>query len=68
MVAKCWLTSTLLVSGHKCSAGCSSGEKDGGGGREEVQRDVVGHTQAQTGVPSGTIQHDPAPAQSSSWG
>jgi len=26
-------------------------------GWEEVQIDVVGHTQAQTGVPSGTIQH-----------
>jgi hypothetical protein len=38
----------------------------GGVGREEVQIDVVGYTQAQTGVPSSTIQHDPA--QSSSWG
>jgi hypothetical protein len=32
----------------------------GGVGREEVQIDVVGYTQVQTGVPSSTIQHDPA--------
>ena len=37
----------------------------GGVGREEVQIDVVGHTQAQTGVPSGTIRHDPARSSTS---
>lgn len=26
MVAKCWLINAALVSGHKCSAGCNSGE------------------------------------------
>jgi hypothetical protein len=26
MEAKCRFTSTVLVSGHRCSAGCSSGE------------------------------------------
>ena len=29
MVAKWRLTSTVLVSGHRCSAGCSSGEYGG---------------------------------------
>src|SRR5258705_7597628 len=33
MVAKCWLTSAALVSGHRCSAGCNSGEYGGSNSR-----------------------------------
>ena len=53
MVAKCRLTSTVLVSGHRCSAGCSSGEY---GGRKS-RCTCSGTRRPQAGMPAGAVQH-----------
>ena len=54
MVAKWRLTSAALVSGHRCSAGCSSGEY---GGRKS-RWTCSGTRRRRTGVPAGTIQDE----------
>jgi hypothetical protein len=56
MLAKCRLANTVFVSGHRCSAGCNSGEW----GWQEEQMDMLGHAHLGAVMPAGTVedQHD----------
>jgi hypothetical protein len=55
-LAKWRLIRQVLVSGQRCSAGWSSGEYGGQEDREE-QVEVVGHVEANAGVPSCAVEH-----------
>src|SRR5262245_56037406 len=54
LLARWRRTKTELVSGHRCSAGCNAGKR----ARRVPEEHVLGHTQADAGMPAGAVEHE----------